>query len=218
MYNLISKRGVHLKRLSIAIIIIISFSFLAKEKAFAEKIIFIRHGEKPLDKEIGQINCKGLNRSLKLPKVLHSKFGKPEYIFAPNPNGKIEKKDTKTFYNRPLATIEPTSIQFGVPVNTSFNYKDTNLFSHELINNKYNNSVIFVSWEHKKLVEIVKFIYTKDKKNPADQIPNWPASEFDSIYILDINKDKNSFKIKFSQDKQDLNNQSDICPFPIESF
>jgi hypothetical protein len=47
-----------------------------------ETIVFLRHGEKP-DKEIGQLNCQGLNRALALPRILSSKFGKPDYIFAP---------------------------------------------------------------------------------------------------------------------------------------
>ena len=47
-----------------------------------ETIVFLRHGEKP-EKEIGQLNCQGLNRALALPRVLISKFGRPDYLFAP---------------------------------------------------------------------------------------------------------------------------------------
>jgi hypothetical protein len=196
----------------------ISFNANAKENGTAtlETIILIRHGEKPLDKEIGQLNCKGLNRSLKLPKVLVSKFGKPDYIFAPNPSDQIGKKDQKYSYNRPLATIEPTAIQLGMPVNAQFGFNSINEVSNEFLSSKYKNSVIFVSWEHNKLLKIVQDIYSKDKNNSSDNIPDWPSSDYDSIYILKISRENNSTKITFSQDKEELNEQSETCPFPIE--
>jgi hypothetical protein len=49
-----------------------------------ETIVLIRHGEKPQG-GLGQLNCQGLNRSLALPRVLIAKFGKPAFVFAPNP-------------------------------------------------------------------------------------------------------------------------------------
>lgn len=190
----------------------------AKENSISslETIIFIRHGEKPLDQEIGQLNCKGLNRSLKIPKVLINKFGKPDYIFAPNPSEKIGRNDHKYSYNRPLATIEPTAIQLGLPVNAQFGFTKVTEIGSELLDSKYKNSIIFVSWEHKKLVEIVQDIYSKDINNSIDNIPNWPSSDYDSIYILKISKENNSIKINFLQDKQELNGQSETCPYPIE--
>jgi hypothetical protein len=50
-----------------------------------ETIVCIRHGEKPL-LGLGQLTCKGLNRALALPEVLLAKFGRPGFIFAPDPN------------------------------------------------------------------------------------------------------------------------------------
>src|ERR1700733_10981298 len=91
-----------------------------------ETIVFLRHGEKPL-KEIGQLNCQGLNRALALPHVLASKFGKPDYIFAPSAS-RDSKVGGGAGYNylRPLATIEPTAIELDMPVNTDFGYTDIN--------------------------------------------------------------------------------------------
>jgi hypothetical protein len=203
------------------IYILILFNFIsysyASESNNEKTVIFIRHGEKPLNVEIGQINCKGLNRSLKLPKVLVQKFGKPNFIFAPNPSDQIEKKQQKFSYNRPLSTIEPTAIQLGLPTNTLFGFTDVKGFSNEILSEKYNNSLIFVSWEHNKLVEIVKYIYTKDKNNKETDIPDWPTIKYDDIYILKIKKENSSYQIKFTQDKQNLDNQSEVCPFPIDS-
>jgi hypothetical protein len=75
-----------------------------------ETIVLLRHGEKPEG---------GLNRALALPQVIAKEFGKPDFIFAPDPSDR--KKDSGEFYDyvRPLATIEPTAIKFGLPVNAT---------------------------------------------------------------------------------------------------
>jgi hypothetical protein len=86
-------------------------------------IVFIRHGEKP-DKGLGQLTCQGLNRALALPKVIDKLFGKPDAIFAPNPSNQKEDNGKSYYYVRPLATVEPTAVQFGLPVDTSLDYSD----------------------------------------------------------------------------------------------
>ncbi len=49
-----------------------------------ETIVAIRHAEKPAS-SLGQLTCKGLNRALALPKVLIPRYGKPDRIYAPDP-------------------------------------------------------------------------------------------------------------------------------------
>jgi len=55
------------------------------------------------------LSCQGLNRSLALPDVLMAKFGRPAFIFAPNPQQQVNDKGQIYDYIRPLATIEPTT-------------------------------------------------------------------------------------------------------------
>src|SRR6266852_9558725 len=55
-----------------------------------ETIVFLRHGEKPPG-GLGQLTCEGLNRALALPPILISKFGRAEYVFAPDPEGKVSE-------------------------------------------------------------------------------------------------------------------------------
>jgi len=57
---------------------------VAQAAQTTETIIMVRHGEKP-EQGLGQLNCRGLNRALKLPAVIEAEFGKPDVIFAPNP-------------------------------------------------------------------------------------------------------------------------------------
>ena len=83
-----------------------------------ETIVLVRHGEKP-DKGLGQLDCQGLNRALALPPVIAKTFGRPSAIFAPDPSRQKQDDGVSYDYVRPPATIEPTAIFFGLPVNAS---------------------------------------------------------------------------------------------------
>ena len=83
-----------------------------------QTIVFFRHGEKPSG-GYGQLTCQGLNRALALPGVLAAGFGRPNYLYAPDPTVKVPDAAGSFYYVRPLATIEPTAIRFGMPVSTS---------------------------------------------------------------------------------------------------
>src|ERR1700693_4016642 len=150
-----------------------------------ETIVFLRHGENP-EKEIGQLNCQGLNRALALPRVLASKFGRPDYIFAPAASrlSTIEG-GVGDNYLRPLATIEPTAIELGMPVNTDFVYSDINALRSELTTQKYQNALIFVAWEHHQLENVVKQLVDEYQGNP-DDVPHWKGKDFDSLYVVRI--------------------------------
>ena len=78
-------------------------------------IVFVRHGEKP-ERGLGQLSCQGLNRALALPAVIAKYFDRVDAIFAPNPSHPKEDAGELYDYIRPLATIEPTAIWFGLPV------------------------------------------------------------------------------------------------------
>ena len=138
----------------------------APSAALVETIVFLRHGEKP-EKEIGQLNCQGLNRALALPRVLASKFARPDYIFAPSAS-RTSKVGLGSGYNylRPLATIEPTAIELGMPVNTDFAYSDVDGLRSELTGQKYRNSLIFVAWEHHELENLVKQLVSEFHGDP----------------------------------------------------
>jgi hypothetical protein len=120
-----------------------------------QTLVFIRHAEKPAA-GLGQINCQGLNRALALPAVLLAKFGKPDFVFASDPHEK--KPDGGALYNyvRPLLTVAPTAVQAGVPINTSFGFENIAGLQQELAAPRYQNAVVFVAWEHKKLEDMVK--------------------------------------------------------------
>ena len=179
--------------------------------ADVETIVFLRHGEKP-DREIGQLNCQGLNRALALPRVLLSKFGRPDFLFAPATT-RLPKfaGGGGPNYLRPLATIEPTAIQLGMPVDTDFGYSNIDGLEFELIQQKYQNALIFVAWEHNELVKLVRQLVRKFDGDP-NQVPNWHGNDFDSLYVVRITGPGPTRSVSFAQDHEGLSNLSNDCP------
>ena len=150
-----------------------------------ETIVCIRHGEKPAQ-EIGQINAQGLNRALALPDVLLKKYPHPQFIFAPGTKDKVTNRDTKIEYSyvRPLITIEPTAIRAGLPVNADYGFKDIKGLERELLKPAYQNSMVYVAWEHRALQKMVtKLVADLGGK---DTVPEWPHSDYDSIFLITI--------------------------------
>ncbi len=181
--------------------------------ARVETIICIRHAEKPPG-GLGQLTVKGLNRSLALPKVLMGRYGTPLYIFAPNPSELVDKKEGVYFYYvRPLATIEPTAILCGLPVNTEFGFREIDRLENELLQPQYENSVLFVAWEHGQLASFARNMI-RDHKGDVRQVANWPGEDYDTIYIFRITTRDGKKTFSFTIEKEGLNDVSDKYPEP----
>ena len=177
-----------------------------------ETLVCIRHGEKPPG-GLGQLTCRGLNRALALPKVLLEKYGRPQFVFAPNP---AQKADTKTdptgyYYIRPLATIEPTAIRCGLPVNTQFGFLDIQGLESELQKPAYRSSTVFIAWEHSLLDAFAKNLAQDNGGDPA-QIPAWASDEYDLIFVFKLTTENGRRSLSFSVDHEGLNGLSDDCP------
>jgi hypothetical protein len=174
-----------------------------------ETIVCFRHGEKPSD-GLGQLNCRGLNRALALPDVLLTKYGKPQFVFAPNPTQKVDQHGTY-YYVRPLATIEPTAIRCGLPVNTQFGYQEIQGLEGELRTPEYQNATIFIAWEHALLDDFVKNLLKSNGGNPAE-VPAWPSKDFDTIFLVKITRSGGDASVHFIIDHEGLDHLSDKCP------
>jgi hypothetical protein len=175
-----------------------------------ETIVCVRHGEKPAA-GLGQLTCQGLNRALELPQVLIRKFGKPHFIFAPDPNQVNRDPAGEFCYVRPLATIEPTAIQCGLPVNTHFGFKEIAGLEQELAKPAYAEATVFVAWEHKYLDDLVKDML-KSFGGDTSQVQEWPANDFDSIFVVRIAHSQKGTIATFTKDTEGLNNLSTDCP------
>ncbi|WP_394791445.1 histidine phosphatase family protein [Rhodoferax sp.] len=184
---------------------------LAQAAATEEKIIFIRHGEKPA-LGLGMLNCQGLNRALALPAVLVGKFGKPDFVFASDPHE--QKVDGGQAYNyvRPLLTVAPTAVQLGLPINTSLGYDDIAGLQQELADPRYHAATVLVAWEHKMIEDLVKAML--QKLGSADKVPHWKGEDFDSIYVVTVRRDGGATSASFALEHEQLNGQSSSCPVP----
>jgi len=187
-----------------------TFAFhAAADDTAVETIVCIRHAEKPKG-GLGQLTCRGLNRALALPKVLLGKYGTPQFIFAPNPTQKVDS-GAKYYYVRPLATIEPTAIRCGLPVNTEFGYLQIDGLEKELTKPVYKNSLVFVAWEHVLLDDFARHM-VKDYGENTNKVPSWPGKDFDSIFVFKITEKNGKPSLSFTIDHEGLDNLSDDCP------
>ncbi len=154
-----------------------------------ETIVVLRHGEKAPG-GLGQLSCKGLNRALALPKVLIGRFGRADAIFAPNPSvdvreGALTQKEYS--YVRPLATIEPTAIALGLPVNAQIGFPDIAGLQAAVTAPAFANSTVFIAWEHKYAYDFARAMLKSYGLDRA-LVPAWPGDDFETMYVLRITR------------------------------
>jgi hypothetical protein len=190
------------------------FSVSTIAAAQEETIVAIRHGEKP-PSGLGQLNCKGLNRALALPKVLISRYGKPDAIYAPDPALQVSDYSKTTYsYVRPLATIEPTAIRLEMPVNTQIGFLDIDGLQSELTAPAHEHALIFVAWEHLLLNKLAKQLLQSYGKDPS-VVPDWPNGDYDRIYVFKIKQTSGKPQLTFTVEHENLSDSlSDSCPNP----
>jgi hypothetical protein len=182
----------------------------ARSDDTVETIVFIRHGEKP-DKGLGQLNCKGLNRALALPSVIAKLFGRPSVIFAPDPSDRKVDDGEPYDYVRPLATIEPTAISLGLPVNASIGVSKMDQLQVALEQPLNRNGLILVAWEHKLIENIVRMLLNAHGGDAAI-VPKWHGDDFDSIYVVTMNWTGDTAKATFVHQHEGLDGQPNLCP------
>jgi hypothetical protein len=175
-----------------------------------ETIVLFRHGEKPT-KGLGQLTCQGLRRSLALPRILLGRFGTPDYLFAPDPGRRMIDYDATSFnYIRPLATIEPTAIRLGMPVNTDFGADQIGPLQTELLQPKYASALIFIAWEHIWEDRLAKRLVAWAGGDP-DIVPDWPGN-YDTIFVVELSRAAAGVSVKFSEQREGLDGLPATCP------
>lgn len=182
----------------------------AEDGAKVQTIALIRHGEKP-PAGLGQLNCQGLNRALALPGVIRKMFGKPAAVFAPNPSE--QKPDNGTFYDyvRPLATIEPTAIAFGLPIHADIGQLRINDLRRQLDMPIYHDGFLLVGWEHHQIVPLAQALLQEHGGDPK-LVPDWNNNDFDSIYVVKVHRSGTATTASFEVRHEGLNGQPTSCP------
>lgn len=169
--------------------------------------MFIRHGEKP-PKGLGQLDCRGLNRALALPAFFARSFGRPDAIFAPDPA--VAKADSGGTYDyvRPLATIEPTAIALGLPVNVEIGFSDTDGLQKALEAPSLSQATVFVAWEH-RLIDVVARKLLAVHGGDAAVVPDWKHDDYDGVYVVTLAEGRPA---KFERMTEGLDGLPETCP------
>jgi len=154
------------------------------------KIVFIRHGEKP--EKGGNLTCKGLNRSLMLPAVIHSKFGVPDFVYVPT-----LKMAEKTSHARMFETVVPLAAKYNLDINSKFEEKDSTGIATDILQK---TGTVLVVWEHKAITGILHSLGVKD-------VPNWSDDDYDTILIVTVTNGK----VTLTKDSEGLS-PLDNCP------
>ena len=175
-----------------------------------ETLVFLRHGEKPKG-GFGQLDCQGLNRALALPAVIAAKFGKPDAIYAPDPGARKQDGDASYYYVRPLATIEPTAIQFGLPVATPYGFSEIDALGRTLVDPANRGRLIVVAWEHHEIEALVRAIVKANGGEAAD-VPSWESRDFDSLYVVKLDWASTPPRATFVREQEGLDGRSADCP------
>ena len=132
-----------------------------------QKLIIIRHGEKPA---VGDnLSLQGLNRALRLPAVLFTKFGLPAFVYVP-----MLAMDTSTSHARMFQTATPFAVQYNLTINSKFDQKNVDGVTADVLTK---NDTVLLVWEHHLINNIVAKLGIKNA-------PIWPDDDFDSIWII----------------------------------
>jgi hypothetical protein len=179
--------------------------------ASVERIILLRHGEKPAQ-GLGQLTCKGLNRALLLPGFLAKEFPRPDYIFAPDPAVKACELhgDGQCYdYVRPLLTIGPTAVRLGMPVDTHIGYTDIGALADTLLSPPYRSSTSYVVWEHLNIVMFTELVLRRLGSSAA--VPEWSNGDYDTIFELVVTS-KTPRTVQLKVHTEALGDISESCP------
>ena len=169
-------------------LVICSHSFGQQNPSRLNKVVIIRHAEKPENGD--NLSCEGLNRSLQLPNVLKSKFGAPDFIFVPAVN---TGKNTSTA--RMYQTIVPFAVKFNLDINSKYGVDDTKDLAREILKR---TGTVLVVWEHNHIDNIAKELGVQN-------VSKWPGNDFDSIWIIDFENGKATLK----KDKEGIHPAAD---------
>jgi hypothetical protein len=140
--------------------------------SLAQTVVIIRHGEKPPKGK--NLNCQGLNRSLKLPAVLYSKFGIPGNIYVPSLDNNIS-----TGHGRMFQTVIPLAAKYNLKINSKYAEMDITALAKEI---KSKKGFVLVVWQHSIIPSIVRALGVQGFHM------RWGDSDYDSIWIINIQK------------------------------
>lgn len=142
-----------------------------------EKLLIIRHGEKPGDPAVDaatdgtDLSTRGYERAGALAPYVPATFGAPDLLLATKASSKS---------NRPVETITPLSRQIGVDINDTFADKDYAQLAAALVNDdRYAVGLVLICWHHGTIADLVTAL------GGVPPVPHWPSDTFDRVWVLE---------------------------------
>jgi phosphohistidine phosphatase SixA len=138
-----------------------------------ERILIMRHAEKPDDDDNPNLTPAGYRRAANLATYIPEKYGRPDFIFAAS---------TSKNSARPFETLVPLSQKTGVPIDTEFKDKDYDRLAYVLTHdNRFANKLVVVAWHHGKIPELTQSLNAP----PSPTLLHWGDNVYNQIIQLD---------------------------------
>jgi hypothetical protein len=168
-------------------LIILGMSFFAITLTYAlpNKIVIIRHGEKP-GGSAQNLSCSGLNRSIALIKVL-PKFGIFKQVYVPA----LTAANNYTAHSRMFQTASPFAIANNIAINSQFKSAKNQIDAAGAM--KKESGDVLVVWNHTYIPELASAL------GVADAPKKWAGDDFDSVWIITYSK-KNQARLQITHE------------------
>ena len=134
---------------------------------------------------------------------------RPDAIIAPDPADQKRDAGQDYDYVRPLATIEPTAVAFGLPVEARIGFTDVAALQASLEAPARHQELVLVAWEHKLIDVVVRSLLAKHGGDP-NAVPKWSDDDYDSLDVVTI--DWSAGRATFARKKEGLEGLSATCP------
>ena len=167
-----------------------------------ETLICIRHGEKSAT-GLGQLSCQGLNRALALPRVLLSKYGTPQFVFAPDPTQTITEYAGAYIMFVHWRRLSPRPFIVASPsTRSSASHKSPSLRgASEGCLPKRHHLYRLGACSSRNFWQDMVELYGGD----PTQVPVWPENDYDTMFVIQITRNQGQKSVAFTMDHEGLN-------------
>jgi len=152
-------------------------------------VFLIRHAEKPLGEgKDPNLTPTGFKRANALPSLFLQQPGSSKLPRFPRPDA-IFATDTAKHSNRPIETITPLSQALHVPVNHSYEDRETAAVAKEVLGGKYVGKVVLVCWHHGEIPHLAQAFGVTTAPH------TWNDTVFDQIWMIEYIDGKPQFSV-----------------------
>ncbi|GLS20073.1 hypothetical protein GCM10007874_30900 [Labrys miyagiensis] len=148
-----------------------------------QRIVILRHAEKPADANDPNLSPAGQARAQMLATLIPQLFPNPNFLFAAAPS---------TESNRPVETLQPTATALNMTLNASYADGDYARLAGDLLSQPaYDGTLIIICWHHGHIPKLAKALGVASSvvdSTPPVVNKKWDSTVFDRFWILDFSQ------------------------------